>query len=191
MTAFLLDGIVLCFLVSGCKITAFCEFYFRGFFVLCSFLFAKILFEFDAIIAQTEENMKMPGIHAKQRIASIGEKGMYLFEPELMEERGLWWITYDINDLTEVIERYDIRSQCIKDYQINVYYGFRLMGWGPRILEISPNVVEMGSGIYGRSRRLENTIIFTLPTSLSLTHLHRLVAFRIHAMETPTGPTVR
>ena len=133
----------------------------------------------------------MPGIHAKQRIASIGEKGMYLFEPELMEERGLWWITYDINDLTEVIERYDIRSQCIKDYQINVYYGFRLMGWGPRILEISPNVVEMGSGIYGRSRRLENTIIFTLPTSLSLTHLHRLVAFRIHAMETPTGPTVR
>ena len=62
--------------------------------------------------------MELLEIHAKQqRISLKGEKGLYLLEPELMEEREFWEV--GDNEPQSVKERLDIRTKCMKEYKIN------------------------------------------------------------------------
>ena len=57
--------------------------------------------------------MELLEIHAKQqRISLKGEKGLYLLEPELMEEREFWEV--GDNEPQSVKERLDIRTKCMK-----------------------------------------------------------------------------
>ena len=59
-------------------------------------------------------------IHAEQeQIRSEGRKGLYLLEPELMEERDFWEIADDPGASNEVKKRYDIRTKCMKEYQVD------------------------------------------------------------------------
>lgn len=84
------------------------------------YLYKGVLEAAPGAFSRSVDWLYLSGIHAEQKqIRAEGKKGLYLLEPELMEERDFWGIADDPDVSQDVKEQYDIRTKCMKEYQID------------------------------------------------------------------------